>query len=650
MAVVTVQGGAGAPIESFTFTGDALTLAQAIAAGINGVLTVSQVLTVTVPGTATVTSSDKAVLVNAPGAVTIMGGGSVSVIGGSSNMTFLGSSGATDVLALAGGANSIVSATSGSTTVVSSGAGNNISLQNSGSVDLAGGNNTVTASGASDQILVSGSGDFVGLTTGADIVRMSGSDATVVGGSSTGNYFISDTGTNNLFFGGTGAATLSGGSGGNYVLGTGNSVVTASTKSNGSETIFGSSGGSETVFGGHNDAIVSGFSNLTFLAEGGFSQISSSNGAATLSGSAGSTIFYDGAAGTANLSAGSGNETINAAGSGTTVGSAFLAQSGTSILVGGAGNDTFFGGSGASTLIGGGGSNVFEFINGMTGGTITILGFSGGFSDPLNSSNVTGFAVGTTSGSPTSDSNDEVNFINYGSNEVASTLATATTSGSETTYTLPDGTKLIFAPAYSGSLSSIGASNACFAAGTRIATPRGDIAVEALREGDVINTANGPAAIRWIGHRQVNIAAHPAPALVRPIAIAAGALADGIPARDLLLSPDHALFHAGVLIPAKALVNGSSVAALDLRMATYFHIELDTHAVIFAEGVAVESYLEAGQRHAFDNGGVAVMLHADFSKGDAEPCAPLVQSGVIVEALRRQIDRRRYAGRLVASR
>jgi hypothetical protein len=180
----------------------------------------------------------------------------------------------------------------------------------------------------------------------------------------------------------------------------------------------------------------------------------------------------------------------------------------------------------------------------------------------------------------------------------------------------------------------------CFAAGTRIATPTGETTVQSLAIGDEVRLATGGAGrIRWIGRRRVNLARHSRPDAVQPVRIAAGALADGVPARDLIVSPDHALFLDNLLVPAKALINGASITQLTRKTVTYYHIELATHGVLLAEGTPAESYLETGNRGAFENGGPAITLHPDFAQSarEAKGCAPFAQSGPAVEAIRARI-------------
>jgi hypothetical protein len=143
----------------------------------------------------------------------------------------------------------------------------------------------------------------------------------------------------------------------------------------------------------------------------------------------------------------------------------------------------------------------------------------------------------------------------------------------------------------------------CFLAGVSIVTPSGDVRVEDLRRGDSIVIANGEArTIRWIGKRKISVKfADPQRAF--PVRIRAGALADNTPARDLLVSPDHAMMVEGILIQASALVNGVSILReRDMpEEFIYYHIELDRHDLIFAEGALTETFVDNVDRMLFDN-------------------------------------------------
>ena len=194
----------------------------------------------------------------------------------------------------------------------------------------------------------------------------------------------------------------------------------------------------------------------------------------------------------------------------------------------------------------------------------------------------------------------------------------------------------------------------CFAAGTQILTDQGEVAVEALAEGDQVmileDSVQVARPVRWVGRRRVNLAAHPDPESAAPVRILRGAVAASVPARDLLVSPDHAIFVEGKLIPAKLLVNGGSIVQeLGRPEVEYFHVELDRHSVLFAEGLTAESYLDTGNRAFFANAGLAMVLHPEFTVNVAlkcwtgEACAPLTVSEAEVKPVWRRLAERAVA-------
>jgi hypothetical protein len=143
----------------------------------------------------------------------------------------------------------------------------------------------------------------------------------------------------------------------------------------------------------------------------------------------------------------------------------------------------------------------------------------------------------------------------------------------------------------------------CFMPGTLVRTPGGDVAVETLQPGDLVITTEGRAEpIRWLGRQTVS-RVFADPLRVLPIRIMTGALGENVPARDLLISPDHAVLIDGVLVQAGALVNGTSIVReTKVPMTyTYYHVELDDHSLILAENLAAETFVDNVDRLAFDN-------------------------------------------------
>ena len=175
----------------------------------------------------------------------------------------------------------------------------------------------------------------------------------------------------------------------------------------------------------------------------------------------------------------------------------------------------------------------------------------------------------------------------------------------------------------------------CFARGTRLDTLHGPVAIESLSAGDLVATRQDSGTcykpVKWIGRRLVDLAAHPRPDTVAPVRIETGAFAENEPRRDLLLSPDHAVFVDGKLICARQLVNGTTIRhERGLRQVEYLHVELEEHSIVLAEGLPVESYLDTGNRSFFTNASTSVMLYprlydeTDHVTREEGSCAPFV--------------------------
>jgi hypothetical protein len=168
----------------------------------------------------------------------------------------------------------------------------------------------------------------------------------------------------------------------------------------------------------------------------------------------------------------------------------------------------------------------------------------------------------------------------------------------------------------------------CFVAGTRILTPRGEVPVEELTIGALVETLNGPLPVKWIGRQTFKKAASSSwHSSVAPIRVARLALNDQYPHRDLYLSPKHSLFVDRVLIPVEHLVNGRSVAPVqmdDSEVIEYFHIELETHEVIFAEGAPAETFLVTTGREGFGNFIEYERLYGSEERPAMKPFAPVL--------------------------
>jgi hypothetical protein len=200
----------------------------------------------------------------------------------------------------------------------------------------------------------------------------------------------------------------------------------------------------------------------------------------------------------------------------------------------------------------------------------------------------------------------------------------------------------------------------CFVAGTRILTRQGEWPVESLMALDIVLTLSGeklvPQPVKWVGRRRIDLAAHPRPETVAPIRIQRDAFADGVPHTDLLVSPDHAIFIDDKLICARQLVNGSTIRQEQgLASIEYFHVELNSHAILLAEGLPAESYLDTGNRGFFSNSAAPLVLHpdltgeADYPAREAASCAPLMwDEATVLPVWQRLADRAADLGRPAA--
>jgi hypothetical protein len=163
----------------------------------------------------------------------------------------------------------------------------------------------------------------------------------------------------------------------------------------------------------------------------------------------------------------------------------------------------------------------------------------------------------------------------------------------------------------------------------------GEESVQDLRIGDLVHTHDGDIRpVKWIGRRTYSAAQLAADPSLRPVRVRKGALGDAVPARDLVVSPFHALLVDGLLAPAASLVNGVSIQREGARTVAYLHIELDDHALILAEGAPCESFVDADSRRMFEN---AADYVARYPETPPPPSMPRTESGFALEAVRRRL-------------
>lgn len=180
----------------------------------------------------------------------------------------------------------------------------------------------------------------------------------------------------------------------------------------------------------------------------------------------------------------------------------------------------------------------------------------------------------------------------------------------------------------------------CFLKGTMIRTDRGEVAIEELKVGDrVAAYVDGDEVFReivWLGHRST---------IVRtwleddeagyPVRVLRGALGDNIPHKDLLVTPEHAIYLNNAFVPVRMLVNGRSIFYdRSLTHFDYYHIETNEHSILWSDGALSESYLDTGDRKRFAQANSVVhILNASEQNWESDGAAPLRIERRFVEPL-----------------
>jgi autotransporter passenger strand-loop-strand repeat protein len=293
------------------------------------------------------------------------------------------------------------------------------------------------------------------------------------------------------------------------------------------------------------------------------------------------------------------------ASAGGTVSNTIVSAGGTLITSsGGVQSNAILSANGIDTVASGGlVSGAVTFAAGATGAVLNLASITSGATE-LGGAVISGF----TSSGQTIDLTGRSSALGATMSETAANTAVLTIGAAHYTFDIAGVTSgASFVLANDGG--NLAVEGWCFLEGTLVATPEGEAAVEDLHEDDLVLTASGEAVpVRWIGYRHVVAREMPDSHLYAPVVIEAGAIAPGKPARDLWVTPDHAILVEGCLIPVKLLVNGATIRQVPRAEYSFYHIELDQHALLLAEGLEAESYLDvAASRQAFANNPVTVL-------------------------------------------
>ncbi len=539
--------------------------------------------------------------------------GSVTVVGGTDIHPQIGGGG-TETLTGSGAVDSGGIVTSGGSVTVASGGA-------TVDVTLAGGDLTAGSGTTQDPMTVgSGSIDTLSGASGTGTVILAGgTEILISGGVETGG---SDSGLLLLSNGGTASGEIV--SAGGFISGTaGGTLISGVIQSGGS-------------------AVMSSFDSATVISAGGSETLMGSGSGDVVGGSQ----LISGPLDVVN------SETVLSGGL-VNISTTSAVTSGDVIMSGGTIIDN--GRNYVDNLTISGGTLVLDSAKATASGTITFAGSSGlidvavapsltSSSFSLNSATIIGFTAGDVV---------EAGFINYtGASLTSSTAAGNTsvtissTSASET-FVISGTLSAGFALVNEGGFAAATA-NPCYCAGTRILGIEGEIAVEDIEVGDELVTVRegGPlsAKVIWTGLRHLDLARRPDADALYPVRILAGAIAPGLPERDLRVSPNHGIYLDGRLFEAQALVNDSTIyRETTTRFVTYHHVELEAHDIIVAEGLPAESYLDTGNRNAFEGEESLALYPAFGAPAGAATCVPVVREGARLAAVKARLSRRKAA-------
>jgi len=509
---------------------------------------------------------------------------------------------ATGTTVASGGVERVYTGGTTTGTVVSSGGTQNIFGGTVISTTVDSGGVELLDSGIASGTIVSSGGGFALYSPGASAVsaQIYGDPVTVYSGA---------TATGTVLFSGTQLTVKSGGvvsttsvGSGSYEFDSGTAISTTVSAGGNEYVEKGGTATGTTVFGGQ--AIASGGSAAGTTVSSGGTLTVSSGGVATGAIVGGSGLALVISSGTASNTVLSGGGTLEVQSGGIVTGSVTFSGTGDILKIDGTGLPTD-----PSTLIG-----------------ATISGFAGG--DEIDLQNIGFSAAG------------HVSLI--GGNELQ-----ITENG--TTYDLQLDPSQSFAGdffhlANDGGGHTLITENAtpCYCRGTLIRTADGEVPVENLRIGHWVVTLGGESLpIKWIGRRSYRDWQAVGNDDVQPICFKAGSIADHVPARDLFVSPEHAMFVDGVLVPARHLVNGVSILKMEgMERIDYFHLEFDRHVVIFAEDAKAESFVDDDSRMLFHNADEYRRLYPNEPRRRVEFCAPRVEDGPALASLHQALAAR----------
>ncbi|KXV62618.1 hypothetical protein AD949_10170 [Acetobacter orleanensis] len=243
------------------------------------------------------------------------------------------------------------------------------------------------------------------------------------------------------------------------------------------------------------------------------------------------------------------------------------------------------------------------------------------------------------------------------SDDTSYTLTVKLTNGQTVTYGsitpaagyVPSTTKIVEDPSNHGWLIEDGNFTACFLSGSMIRTPNGDVAIENISLGTQIsvfdwkNNREVTRSVVWVAKAHTTARSSvPVDEAGYPVRVLKNAISDGVPYKDMLITPEHCLFFEERFVPVRMLVNGRSIFYdTSITSYDYYHVETEEHSVITADGMLTESYLDTGNRSSFRQEGAVAALRAIGTRNwEEDAAAPLCVARNVVEPLFHALEAR----------
>lgn len=368
------------------------------------------------------------------------------------------------------------------------------------------------------------------------------------------------------------------------------------TGTSGDDTINGYDGNDSIDGGSGNDTINGGDGNDSIDAGDGNDQLYGGKGNDTIDGGDGNDTI-SGGAGNDSIDAGDGNDTIDGGSGNDTIDGG----DGNDTIDGGAGNDTIYGGDGYDKLYGGKGDDVLygggenDELHGGEGSDKIVVNSVGSSSNP-NNTTVYGDGDGATDDQDTLD----VSWFYNNGYTLINDVQNPDDDGNGYTG------QLTFRHTETGQTANINYNDIehiiCFTPGTAIATPKGEVDAQDLKVGDKVFTRdNGVQEIRWVGQKDLTRFDFDAQSALAPVLIQKGALGNGLPERDMMVSPQHRILLTSdramlyfeereVLSPAIHLVGMPGVSRVRPAQTSYLHFLCDNHEVVLSNGAWTETF------------------------------------------------------------